>query len=413
MPVGKINFPEMMPINGVKLSAVSAGIKKTSTNAVKRLDLVLIELPTNANVAGVYTKNAFCAAPITLCRQHASYSAHSRYFIINSGNANACTGEAGIQAALATCEAVAEQAGVDYKLVLPFSTGVIGEPLPVDKIEKSIPELFEKLAENHWPLAAKAIMTTDTCPKGVSSSLAIEGCSESLIINGIAKGSGMINPNMATMLAYVATNAVVDAQLLQEILLEAVNLSFNRITIDGDTSTNDSCLLVAAGTSDIVINDKKSPHYLKFKQAIFDTFTELAQKIVRDGEGATKFVTISVEDGANSSECLQIAYAIAHSPLVKTALFASDANWGRIVAAIGYAGVDSLNVENIRVYLDEVLIVEKGGRAHSYSEDAGSAVMAQEEILLRVCLGRGNINETIWTTDLSHEYITINAEYRT
>jgi glutamate N-acetyltransferase/amino-acid N-acetyltransferase len=413
MPVGDINFPEMIPIAGVKLSAVSAGIKKTSASGESRLDLVLIELPATAKVAGVYTQNAYCAAPITLCREHAAYSSNSRYLIINSGNANACTGEQGIQVALATCKAVAIQAGVDCKLVLPFSTGVIGEPLPIDKIEKSIPELFEKLEESHWPLAAEGIMTTDTCPKGVSKSLVIDGSSDKLIINGIAKGSGMINPNMATMLAYVVTNACVDMQLLQEILIEAVNLSFNRITIDGDTSTNDSCLLVAAGKSDIVINDKRSAHYLVFKQAVFEMFKELAQKIVRDGEGATKFVTISVEEGINSPECLQVAYAIAHSPLVKTALFASDANWGRIVAAIGYAGVEGLCVDGIRVYLDDVLIVEKGGRAQSYSEDAGAAVMLKDEILLRVCLGRGEVHETIWTTDLTHEYITINAEYRT
>jgi glutamate N-acetyltransferase/amino-acid N-acetyltransferase len=412
MPVGNLSFPQMIPIAGVKLSAVSAGIKRSSSTA-SRLDLVLMELPVKANVAGVYTKNAYCAAPITLCRQHTVYSSHSRYLIINSGNANACTGEQGIQAALATCKAVAKQADVDYKLILPFSTGVIGEPLPVEKIEKSIPELFENLAENHWSLAAKGIMTTDTCPKGVSTSLDLDGGRETLIINGIAKGSGMINPNMATMLAYVVTNACVDEQLLQEILIEAVNLSFNRITIDGDTSTNDSCLLVAAGTSAINIDDKSSPDYFKFKQAVVDTLTELAQKIVRDGEGATKFVTISVEEGYDSAECLKVAYTIAHSPLVKTAIFASDANWGRIVAAIGYAGIEGLNVDNIRVYLDDVLIVENGGRAQSYSEDAGQAVMLKEEILLRVCLGRGNINETIWTTDLSHEYITINAEYRT
>lgn len=413
MPVGDISFPVMTPILGVKLSAVSAGIKKLSANGEKKLDLVLIELPATANVAGVYTKNAYCAAPITLCRQHAAYSSHSRYIIINSGNANACTGEQGLQAAIATCNAIASQAGVDAKLILPFSTGVIGEPLPVEKIEKFIPELFKKLEESHWSLAAEGIMTTDTCAKGVSTSLKIEGCSEPLVINGIAKGSGMINPNMATMLAYVVTNACVDEQLLQEILTEAANLSFNRITIDGDTSTNDSCLLVAAGKSDIIISDKNSPHYLRFRQATFEVFKELAQKVVRDGEGATKFVTICVEEGSDSPECLQVAYAIAHSPLVKTALFASDANWGRIVAAIGYAGIEGLDVDGIRVYLDDVLIVEKGGRAHSYSEAAGAAVMLKDEILLRVCLGRGEFNETIWTTDLSHEYITINAEYRT
>ncbi|MFT7491962.1 MAG: glutamate N-acetyltransferase/amino-acid N-acetyltransferase [Pseudohongiellaceae bacterium] len=412
MPVGNLSFPEMMPIAGVQLSAVSAGIKR-STSDDKRLDLVLIELPVKANVAGVYTKNAYCAAPVSLCRQHAAYSSQSRYLIINSGNANACTGDLGIQAALATCRAVAHHADVDYKLILPFSTGVIGEALPVDKIEKSIPELFENLAENHWHLAARGIMTTDTCPKGVSTSLALDDCNDPLIINGIAKGSGMINPNMATMLAYIVTNACVDKQLLQDILIEAVNLSFNRITIDGDTSTNDSCLLMAAGTSAINIIDKNSPHYLTFKHSVVEILTELAQKIVRDGEGATKFVTIRVEEGASSAESLKVAYAIAHSPLVKTALFASDANWGRIVAAIGYAGIEGLNVDKVRVYLDDVLIVENGGRAPSYSEDAGQAVMLKDEILLRVCLGRGSISETIWTTDLSHEYITINAEYRT
>lgn len=411
MPVGNFSFPEMTPIEGVRLSAVSAGIKRSASKS-GGLDLVLIELPIGACVAGVYTKNAYCAAPVTLCRQHAAYSSCSRYLVINSGNANACTGEQGIQAALATCRAVAKQTDIDCRLVLPFSTGVIGEPLPLDKIEKSIPELFEQLAEDHWSLAATGIMTTDTCPKGVSTSLRLEGCDDNLIINGIAKGSGMINPNMATMLAYVATNARVEKQLLQEILVDAVNLSFNRITIDGDTSTNDSCLLMAAGTSAIHINDKHSPYYLEFKQAVVETLTELAQKVVRDGEGATKFVTIDIEDGSNSAECLKVAYAIAHSPLVKTALFASDANWGRIVAAIGYAGIEDLDVENIKVYLDDVLIVEHGGRAQSYSEAAGQAVMLKDEILLRVCLGRGSIKETIWTTDLSHEYITINAEYR-
>lgn len=413
MPVGDFSFPGMMPINGVRLSAVSAGIKKVSADGEKKLDLVLIELPATANIAGVYTKNAYCAAPITLCKEHTQYSSNSRYLIINSGNANACTGEQGLTTALAMCQAVASYVDIDPRLVLPFSTGVIGEPLPVEKIEHAIPELFEKLKEDHWSLAAEGIMTTDTCSKGVNASLVVDGCSDTLTINGIAKGSGMINPNMATMLAYVVTNACVNETLLKDILVEATNLSFNRITIDGDTSTNDSCILVAAGSSDIIIDNESSPHYAIFKQSVFDLFKKLAQKIVRDGEGATKFVTINVEEGSDSSECLQVAYAIAHSPLVKTALFASDANWGRIVAAIGYAGVNELTVDNIRVYLDDVLIVEKGGRAESYLEDAGAAVMSQAEILLRVCLGRGDVSETIWTTDLSHEYVTINAEYRT
>jgi len=413
MPVGEITFPKMLPITGIKLSAAHAGIKKTSVANAPKLDIMLMELPVTASVAGVYTKNAYCAAPITVCKQHASHSKNSRYLIVNSGNANACTGTEGLSAATAMCNVVASQAGIDARLVLPFSTGVIGESLPVEKIEAVIPELFVGLDENNWAIAAEAIMTTDTCPKGICSSVNVEGCSDVLTVNGIAKGSGMINPNMATMLAYVVTNALVEESLLQQLLSEAANLSFNRITIDGDTSTNDSCMLVAAGSSDIIINDKNSPHYLMFRQAIFDTFTALAQKVVRDGEGATKFVTVSIEEGGSSSECLRVAYAIAHSPLVKTALFASDANWGRIVAAIGYAGVEELNVDNVSVYLDDVLIVEKGGRACSYVESAGESVMEKDEILLRVCLGRGHATETIWTTDLSHEYVTINAEYRT
>lgn len=413
MPVGEITFPKMLPVAGVKLSAVHAGIKNTSITNRPKLDVMLMELPATASVAGVYTKSAYCAAPVTVCKQHSGYSKNSRYLIVNSGNANACTGAEGLSAAIAMCSAIASQANIDAQLVLPFSTGVIGEPLPVEKIEAVIPELFAGLDENNWAVAAEAIMTTDTCPKGICTSINVEGCGDTLMVNGIAKGSGMINPNMATMLAYVVTNAVVEENLLQELLNEAANLSFNRITIDGDTSTNDSCMLIAAGSSDIIINDKNSPHYLIFRQAIFDTFIALAQKVVRDGEGATKFVTVSIEEGGNSSECLQVAYTIAHSPLVKTALFASDANWGRIVAAIGYAGIKELNVDNVSVYLDDVLIVEKGGRACSYVESAGESVMEKDEILLRVCLGRGHATETIWTTDLSHEYVTINAEYRT
>ena len=413
MPVGEISFPKMLPITGVKLSAVHAGIKKTASTGKPKLDVVLIQLPSTATAAGVYTKNAYCAAPVTLCKQHLNHSNNIRYLIINSGNANACTGAEGMDAAIAMCELVAKKTGIATERVLPFSTGVIGEPLPVEKIRSVTPELFDSLDESHWALAAQGIMTTDTCPKGVCSSVALDGCDDTLIINGIAKGSGMINPNMATMLAYVVTNAIVEEGLLQELLSDATNLSFNRITIDGDTSTNDSCMLIAAGNADIVIKDKQSPFYRQFRQAVFDTFTQLAQQVVRDGEGATKFVTISVEEGFESQECLQVAYAIAHSPLVKTALFASDANWGRIVAAIGYAGVENLNVDNISIYLDDVLIVEKGGRAQSYVESAGEAVMAKDEIILRVCLGRGDAKETIWTTDLSHEYVTINAEYRT
>ncbi len=406
MTVGTLVFPDMPVIDGIKLNAVSAGIKKQG-----KLDLVLFELSQNATVAGVFTKNAYCAAPVTLCKNHLEKTSNSRYLLINSGNANACTGEQGMEAALISCAAIAENSNVSVEQVLPFSTGVIGEPLPVEKIEEALPTLHSGLTDDHWSLAAKGIMTTDTQPKGATVSLDIDG--ERLAVNGIAKGSGMINPNMATMLAYVATNAVVDQALLQKLVKEAADLSFNRITIDGDTSTNDSCMLIATGTSAITIDSEESPNYINLKKAVIDVFQSLAQIIVRDGEGATKFVSIVVEEGGNNDECLQVAYAIAHSPLVKTALFASDANWGRIVAAIGYSGVDDLHSDKIRVYLDDVLIVENGGRAITYREEDGQRIMSQSEITLRVCLGRGDIAETIWTTDLSHEYIKINAEYRT
>ncbi len=416
MAVGKISFPSMPSIEGVTLNAVSAGIKKRAS-----LDLVLISLPETAVTAGVFTQNAFCAAPVTLCKSHLKQTANTRYLLINSGNANACTGEQGMNTALQSCYAVSTQAQlnraeansaqVNSNQVLPFSTGVIGENLDVSKIENALPQLFEGLSESHWSLAAQGIMTTDTLPKGANISLRVGD--ENLIVNGIAKGAGMIKPNMATMLAYIVTNACISKELLQELLNEAADLSFNRITIDGDTSTNDSCMLVAAGTSSIVVNDKQSPHYAAIKKAITDVLVQLAQLIVRDGEGATKFVTVRVQGGQNNNECLQVAYAIAHSPLIKTALYASDPNWGRIIAAIGYAGLSDLDVSHIRVFLNELLIVENGGRASSYSEEQGKEVMTQEEIILRVDLGRGDASETIWTTDLSHDYIKINAEYRT
>jgi len=406
MPVGEMKFPVMPIIDGVKLNAVSAGIKKAGS-----LDLVLIELPETATVTGVFTQNAFCAAPVTLCRDHLHQTSNIRYLLINSGNANACTGEQGMEAAIISCAAVAEETHVNVSQVLPFSTGVIGEPLAVEKIENALPALVSGLTDDAWHLAAKGIMTTDTQAKGASVSVNIG--KEIVVVNGIAKGAGMIKPDMATMLAYIATNADVDETVLKKILKEAADLSFNRITIDGDTSTNDSCILIATGTSSIVINDTQSAHYSILKKAVIEVLATLAQAIVRDGEGATKFVTINVEGGLDNNECLEVAYAIAHSPLVKTALFASDPNCGRIVAAIGYAGVSNLDVEKIKIHLDDVLIVEKGGRAASYKEDDGQRVMNQSEIILNVALGRGSVRETIWTTDLSHEYIKINAEYRT
>jgi glutamate N-acetyltransferase/amino-acid N-acetyltransferase len=403
MALGDLTFPSMAAISGVRLNAISAGIKKNN-----QLDLMLIELPSLAKVAGVFTQNAFCAAPVTICKQHLSHGA--RYLLVNSGNANACTGEEGMQAALVCCDAVAAIGHVNPQQVLPFSTGVIGEPLPTSTITQAIPTLFEGLDESHWSLAAKGIMTTDTQAKGATATIQYQG--ETIVINGISKGAGMINPNMATMLGFIATNANVSQALLDKLSFNAANQSFNRITIDGDTSTNDSCMLMATGESGVLIDDTQHALYALLESAIFSVYRTLAQAIVRDGEGATKFVSVQVEAGANADECLQVAYAIAHSPLVKTALFASDPNWGRIVAAIGYAGVSELNADAIRVYLGDVLIVENGGRASSYTEAAGQAVMDQTEIVLRVILNRGSYTETLWTTDLSHEYVTINAEYR-
>jgi glutamate N-acetyltransferase/amino-acid N-acetyltransferase len=404
MTVGSVVFPEMPSISTVRLNAVSAGIKKNN-----QLDLMLIEFPAEAAVAGVFTQNAFCAAPVTICKQHITQQ--PRYILVNSGNANACTGEQGMAAALDCCRAVAANTAVFYQQVLPFSTGVIGEPLPAEKIINGVPALLTGLNEANWLLAAKGIMTTDTCAKGATSSFEYAG--ETIVVNGISKGAGMINPNMATMLGFIATNATVKQSVLDSLSFNAANQSFNRITIDGDTSTNDSCILVAAGETTCVVDDSSSDLYRLLEIAVNDVYKTLAQAIVRDGEGATKFISVQVEEGMTANECLQVAYAIAHSPLVKTACFASDPNWGRIVAAIGYAGIASLNVDNIRVYLDDVLIVENGGRADSYHEEAGQTVMNNSEITLRVCLGRGDVIETIWTTDLSHEYVTINAEYRT
>ena len=404
MAVGNLLFPEMPVITGIQLNAISAGIKKNN-----QLDLMLIALPATAKVAGVFTQNAFCAAPVTLCKQH--LSSQPRYLLVNSGNANACTGEEGMQNALACCESVGEHGAVTKQQVLPFSTGVIGEPLPVEKITAVMLALFSGLKEDQWALAAQGIMTTDTQAKGATRQFVYKG--ETIVVNGMSKGSGMIKPNMATMLGFIATNASISQELLETLSFNAANQSFNRITIDGDTSTNDSCMLIASGESQQMIETATSELYSLLEDAVFAVYRELAQAIVKDGEGATKFVTIQVESGKTANECLQVAYAIAHSPLVKTALFASDPNWGRIVAAIGYAGVAELNADAIQVFLNDLLIVENGGRASSYTEAAGQAVMDQEEILLRVILNRGSARETIWTTDLSHEYVTINAEYRT
>jgi len=404
MAVGLGDLPVMHPVAGFELGIASAGIKKPG-----RRDVVLMRCAPGSTVAGVYTQNAFCAAPVVLCKQRMQSS--PRYLVVNTGNANAATGELGLQAANAVCQQLAALLKCPVEQVLPFSTGVIGEPLPVDKIVAALPAALADLAEDNWALAGEGIMTTDTLPKGASVQFQHEGVT--LTVTGISKGAGMIRPNMATMLGYIATDAAVSQDILQNILHDAANKSFNRITIDGDTSTNDSCILVATGQAALApITEATGALYEALRDAIHQVAMQLAQAIVRDGEGATKFVTVQVQGGANQQECLDVAYAVAHSPLIKTALFASDPNWGRIVAAIGYAGVKNLDTEQVNVYLDDVCIVARGGRAASYTEEQGAAVMQQAEILIRIELERGGCAETIWTTDLSHEYVRINAEYR-
>lgn len=404
MAVGLGAMPVMHPVKGFALGVASAGIKTAG-----RRDLVLMRCAEGSSVAGVFTQNAFCAAPVQLCKQRNGQPV--RYLITNTGNANAATGQPGLEAAQQVCLAVADSQQVPVEQVLPFSTGVIGEPLPVDKIAAALPAAVADLQEDNWVLAAEGIMTTDTIPKGFSQQFAHEGTIYT--VTGISKGAGMIRPNMATMLAYIATDAGVEQELLQQLVREAAGLSFNRVTVDGDTSTNDCCMLIATGQQGEKITSADNPLYAKLKQAVIEIAMLLAQALVRDGEGATKFVTVRVEQGGTIQECLDVAYAVAHSPLIKTALFASDPNWGRIVAAIGYAGVPNLAQEKVNVFLDDVCIVKDGGRADSYSEAAGEAVMQQEEITIRIQLGRGDYSETIWTSDLSHEYVRINAEYRT
>lgn len=405
MAVGEYVFPTMLPVAGVKLTSVSAGIKK-----VGRRDVVVFELAEGSSVAGVFTQNAFCAAPVTVCREHLA-AAPIRYLVINSGNANACTGDQGYQDAKATCEAIASAKNLRTEQVLPFSTGVIGEPLPVQKILAVVPEALEKVTEAGWDDAAHGIMTTDTRPKGFSEQIQINGTT--VTVNGISKGAGMIKPNMATMLGYIATDANIAQPVLQQICREAANKSFNRITIDGDTSTNDSCILVASNQANMPeITAAEGEAYQALRDVIIRAFTHLAQCIVADGEGATKFVTINVTGGGTQQECLDVAYSVAHSPLIKTALFASDPNWGRIVAAIGYAGVSNLDATKVVVHLNDTLIVQDGGRASTYTEEQGQAIMKEANIAINIDLGRGEFAETLWTTDLSYEYVRINADYR-
>jgi len=405
MAVGLGPLPTLHPVPGFELGIASAGIKR-----VGRKDVVVMRCAEGSRVAGVFTLNAFCAAPVILAKQRAQ--GEVRYLLTNTGNANAGTGEPGLRAAERTCAKLAELTGVAASAVLPYSTGVIGEPLPVEKIEAALPAALADLAEDHWAQAAEGIMTTDTLPKGASRQFQHDGVT--VTVTGISKGAGMIRPNMATMLGYIATDAKVARDVLQDLVRDAANKSFNRITIDGDTSTNDCCMLIATGKANLPeITAASGELFAKLKQAVFEVFMEVAQSIVRDGEGATKFVTVQVNGGGTHQECLDVGYAVAHSPLIKTALFASDPNWGRILAAVGRAGVPQLDVGKIDVYLGEVCIASRGGRASTYTEEQGAAVMAQAEITIRIELGRGACSETIWTTDLSHEYVKINAEYRT
>ena len=405
MAVGLGPLPTLHPVPGFELGISSAGIKRPG-----RKDVVVMRCAEGSSVAGVFTLNAFCAAPVILAKQRAQGAV--RYLLTNTGNANAGTGEPGLVNAARTCARLAELTGVDANAVLPFSTGVIGEPLPVEKIEGALQPALDDLSVDNWAAAATGIMTTDTLPKGASRQFQIDGVT--VTVTGISKGAGMIRPNMATMLGYIATDAKVAQSVLQDLIRDGANKSFNRITIDGDTSTNDCCMLIATGQADLPeVTEARGPLFDALKTAVFDVCMEVAQAIVRDGEGATKFVTVEVNGGGNHQECLDVGYAVAHSPLIKTALFASDPNWGRILAAVGRAGVPDLDVSKIDVFLGSVCIASKGCRATTYTEEQGSAVMAEAEITIRIELGRGQCSETIWTTDLSHEYVKINAEYRT
>jgi len=405
MAVGESVLPTLHPVAGVQLATLSAGIKTPG-----RADVVVMALAEGSSVAGVFTQNAFCAAPVKLCKQHLPLG-DIRLLLTNSGNANACTGEEGLADARLSCKTVAEGFGFTGEQVLPFSTGVIGERLPMERLLPVLPNAAAQLQDDGWSHAAQGIMTTDTRPKGASVQFTHDG--ELVTVTGITKGSGMIKPNMATMLSYIATDLAVNQSLLQNLLKAATDCSFNRITVDGDTSTNDSNILIATGQLNLpCIEAAEGELYDKFSAALTEINIQLAKAIVSDGEGATKLVTVKVSGANNEEECVKVAYAVAQSPLVKTALFASDANWGRIVAAIGYAGVEGLDDTLVTVHLDDVLIVEKGGRASSYTEEQGAAVMQQEEITIDINLGRGDYSDRVWTTDLSHDYVSINADYR-
>ena len=397
---------QLYPIAGVRLGVTEAGVRKAG-----RKDLTILLLEPGASVAGVFTQNRFCAAPVQICREHLAHGAAVRAMLINTGNANAGTGEDGRRRALRSCEVLAEKLKLSPLEILPFSTGVIMEPLPLDRIEAGLDAALADARADNWLRAAEAIMTTDTVAKAFGKQLLMDGALVS--ITGISKGAGMIRPNMATMLGFLATDACVNPALMQQLARELADASFNRVTVDGDTSTNDSFMLIASNQArHAVIDDLDSANGQALKAALLEVAQQLAQAIVRDGEGATKFIRIQVEGGKTEAECRQVAYAIAHSPLVKTAFFASDPNLGRILAAVGYAGVDDLDQRCIDLYLDDVQVASSGGRHPSYLEEDGQRVMRQSEITVRVLLGRGPAMQTVWTCDLSHDYVSINADYR-
>lgn len=404
MAVGLSEPKEILPVAGIKLASIAAGIKKNGSD-----DVVVISFDETATCAATFTQNAFCAAPVTLAKKHLPQQS-IRALLINSGNANAGTGDIGMGNALQSCQWLAEELDCQATQILPFSTGVIGEQLPMSVFKKGIHDVVANLSEDNWQLAAKGIMTTDTVAKAISKEIIVDG--KTVTISSIAKGSGMICPNMATMLAFITTDANVEQHYLQQCLSDVVEKSFNAITVDGDTSTNDACVLIATGKAENVLLENDSADANTFISALDDICQHLAQTIVRDAEGATKFVTISVNKAASKTEAKSVAYTIAHSPLVKTALFASDPNWGRILAAVGRAGLDELDITGVNIFLDDVSIVRNGGVDASYTEEKGQAVMNNEEITITVELDRGSESTLLWTSDLSHEYVRINSEYR-
>ncbi|CAA2108113.1 bifunctional glutamate N-acetyltransferase/amino-acid acetyltransferase ArgJ [Variovorax paradoxus] len=408
MPVN-LSAPDpaaLFAVPGVRIGVAEAGVRKAN-----RKDLTVVLIDEGSAVGGVFTQNRFCAAPVQVCRDHLALDHGIRAMVINTGNANAGTGEDGLMRTRATCIALARHLEIAPEQILPFSTGVIMEPLPVDRIEAGLPAALADASQDHWARAAEGIMTTDTIPKAFSQRVQVGGAT--VTITGISKGAGMIRPNMATMLGFMATDAKIDASLIQPLARLLADASFNRVTIDGDTSTNDSFVVIATQkASHATITSLDSPEGQALVAAMQDVARQLAQAIVRDGEGATKFITVQVDGGKDAAECKQVAYAVAHSPLVKTAFYASDPNLGRILAAVGYAGIADLDQTGIDLFLDDVHVAVKGGRNPSYREEDGQRVMKQSEITVRIGLGRGNASETVWTCDFSHEYVTINADYR-